>query len=104
MSDNDLDIFFESLVNIEKWAERWQLPLSIEKSSIMLFSQSLHLVSGSNLKLGHQVLTPATKTLDLGVTFDPDLKFNEQINLVCRKARKRLHIIKKKFFQLIREY
>ena len=94
MSDKDLDTFSDTLSCVEHWAEKWQLPVSIEKSSLLLFSQSWILLSGSNLRLGHQVLAPLTKTLDLGVTFEHDLKFNDQISQMCSKAKQRLYMIK----------
>ena len=96
MSDKDLNIFSDTLACVEQWAEKWPLLVSIEKSSSMLFSQAWILLNGSNLKLSHQVLASMTKTLDLGNTFEPDLKFNDQISQMCSKAKQRLYMIKKR--------
>ena len=42
------------------------------------------------------MLTSLSKTLDLGVTFDSDLKFKSQINIVCGKAQQRLYLLRKR--------
>ena len=42
------------------------------------------------------MLSCLKKTLDLGVTFDFDLKFKSQINLACGKAKQRLYLLRKR--------
>jgi len=56
----------------------------------------MELVEGTNLSLEQQVLKPLKKTLDLGVIFDPDLKFKSQINIICGKAKQKLYVMRKK--------
>jgi len=93
---NDLETFARALFNISQWARDWQLPISTEKSALLLFSNSLELVGGQNLRLEEQMLTSLSKTLDLGVTFDSDLKFKSHINIVCGKAKQRLYLLRKR--------
>ena len=86
---DDLEIFSRALHNISQWARDWQLPISTEKSALLLFSNSLELVGGRDLRLEKQMLTSLSRTLDLSVTFDSDLKFKSQISIVCGKAKQR---------------
>ena len=79
----DLETFSVALNGITKWARDWQLPVSTEKSSMMLFSNSLNLLGGQNLSLDNEMLKSLPKTLDLGVTFDSDFRFKSQINIAC---------------------
>ena len=96
VTSDDLETFSRALNSISQWARDWQLPISTEKSALMLFSHSMELVGGQNLRLDDQILTSLSKTLDLGVTFDSDLKFKSQINIACGKAKQRLYLLRKK--------
>ena len=42
------------------------------------------------------MVTSLSKTLDLEVTFDSDLKFKSQINIVCGKAKQRVYLLRKR--------
>ena len=79
-SSVDLDNFSVSMNGISHWAQCWQLPVASDKCSLMLFSRTMELVGGNNLCLDNKKLEPLRKTLDLGVTLEPDLKFKTQIN------------------------
>ena len=82
--------------SISHWAQCWQLPVASNKCSLMLFSRTMELVGGNNLCLDNKKLEPLRKTLDLGVTFEPDLKYKTHINLVCVKAKQKLNFMRKR--------
>jgi hypothetical protein len=92
----DIDITSEALNRITDWAEAWQMPFSMNKSTLMLFSHSVDLISGENLKLNNCVLESTRETLDLGVIFQSNFKFTAHIDSVCNKAKQRLYVLRKK--------
>ena len=53
---DDIHVLSIALAKIEEWAAMWQMPFSLNKSSLMLFSSSYEYVSGDNLKLNDYIL------------------------------------------------
>jgi hypothetical protein len=86
----------EALVKINNWSILWQLPFSLNKSAMLLFSGNLDLVPGKNLALNDFMLEVRNNTIDLGVTFQRDLKFTTRIENICSKANQRLYILRKR--------
>ena len=74
--------------------------MSTEKSTLMLFSSSLELVGGNNFKLGDEMVSTVSNVVDLGVTFESNLKFTTHINQICSKAKQRLYVLRKKILSI----
>ena len=99
-SSEDLQNFSLAMDRITDWAQCWQLPVASDKCSLMLFSKTMQLAGGKNLSLDQTQLQPLSKILDLGVTFEPDLKFKTHINLVCVKAKQKLYFMRKRILSV----
>ena len=82
--EDDIHVLSIALAKIEEWAAMWQMPFSLNKSSLMLFSSSYEYVSGDNLKLNDYILEATRESLDLGVIFQYDLKFTAHIDSVVK--------------------
>ena len=80
-----------------QWSEKWQLPFNLGKCKVM------H--SGTNnpnhdYNMGDSKLEAVISEKDVGVTFDPLLKFKEHIRTMISKANSRVGIIRRTFSKL----
>ncbi len=82
----------EAVSNIFRWAEEWQLRLSLEKCLMLYIG-----LRGTNRQLpcsvGEVVLSSTHTVRDLGVQMCSDLKFSTQATSVARKAFARAKLI-----------
>ena len=85
------------LDNIHTWSSIWQLNISHSKCNI------LYVGTKSNHTFYHistHPINPVDYVKDLGVTVEPDLKFNRHINdIVCRANQRSSLILRCFFFQ-----
>jgi len=96
-SERDCRNLQNQLDKINEWANRWQLPLSLEKCSIITFFLSNKPIN-FHCKLGNTVLQRTSSINDLGVLMTQNLSFSEHINTICATARSRSAVILKCFF------
>ena len=78
------------LDNIHTWSSIWQLNISHSKCNI------LHVGTKSNHTVYHistHPINPVDYVKDLGVTVEPDLKFNRHINDIVCRANQRSSLI-----------
>jgi hypothetical protein len=97
-NDNDIKTFQESLDNVTKWAETWQLPISKEKSKWLLISNKKCVPKVEyNFELAGVSLPRVKEVLDLGVNFNGTLNFTNHISIIITKAKNRLFLLRKIF-------
>ena len=75
---NDVDILVlqDELTAVYKWANEWQLSVSIENCYILLLGKATNQVV---LSVGNSVLLVVQSCHDLGITMTHDLSFSEQM-------------------------
>ena len=83
-----------ALVDLERWACTWQLPISLAKC----VSFSVGRISIANpLALGGVFLPVSDSVSDLGVLVDNDLKFDSHIRLIAQKGHAKANLIRRTF-------
>ena len=95
---NQCDIIQEDINSMCQWSEKWLLGFNASKCKVMHIGNdnpkhSYFMTKGENAS--HICETNEEK--DLGVTFDPSLKFDIHISNIVKKASKILGIIKRTF-------
>ena len=82
------------LDSILTWTETWQLPLNLDKCSVMHLGPNNPL---GKYTLGHVQVREATSERDLGIMMDNELKFHVHAAKVTKKCKMLLAIIKRSF-------
>jgi hypothetical protein len=104
LSDLDNKLLQGDLDNLSNWTEKWLLKLNVNKCKFMSFggshdsdaSKTQYMIAGVNLE-------HVDVMKDLGVKFDPKLKFTDHINEKINKAYGILGLIKRNFKYLSEE-
>ena len=86
------------LDELNKWSEKWQLPFNIDKCKCMYFGNNN---PKHKYYLNNTMIQECLEEKDLGITFDPTLKFNIHITNITNKANQVLGIIKRNFSKLM---
>ena len=91
--------FQQSLDLLTKWANTWQLTISVKKCCIMRVGSRQKLVDGPlhQFTLCNNVLEYVNVVNDLGVLVDPHLTFQPHIDKIILKAARRCYLIFKSF-------
>ena len=89
---NDVDILVlqDALTAVYKWANKWQLSVSIEKCYTLSLGKATNQVV---LSIGNSVLLVLQSCRDLRITMTRDLSFSEHINDMVFKAHQRANAI-----------
>jgi len=100
-SELDEDELQICLDDLRKWAEAWQLTISIKKCQTLLIG-SRALLKYNNLNcrqyhIGSDNLPYVQSVVDLGVSVDKNINFSEHIQKIVRKASTRCYLIRKCF-------
>ena len=82
-----------NLANIQKWCDQWGFRLSLDKTVAILFSHAIkdHKI---NLNLGPKQIKIVDSVKFLGVILDKKLNWNEHIQYVQSKCKKRINLMK----------
>jgi len=101
VNDKEGKMLSNTLQNITRWANDWQLPISTEKSKWLLISNkpkhSKLPPAGTGFQLAGINLPITSEVLDLGVTFNSKLNFSDHISSIIGKAKQKLFLVKKIF-------
>lgn len=95
--DADRAAFASSLTALSDWCERWQLPISCNKSSLFQISNKHDKSSPRTFSLAGNVLDAPVVIKDLGVNFDNRLSFSGHVTEIIGKSRQRLFLLYKCF-------
>jgi len=87
---NDYVLLQEGLDALYAWSDLWQLPLSLQKCTI------LHL-GRNNYSVNNVYLLDVTVVIDLGVLVDNNLRFTKHYLSIVNKANHRSSLILKSF-------
>jgi hypothetical protein len=82
------------LNNISDWSSLWQLTLSASKCSVLSIGKNIVEYS---YNINGVLLNRVTTMVDLGVTVDSKLTFDDHISHICTTARQRSALILKSF-------
>ena len=74
-------IFQKAIDNVDEWARKWQLKLSIGKCQHMLITLRRH-VRPTNYLLNAKALPTVSFCIDLDVCMDSALCFSPQVNCI----------------------
>ena len=84
----------DDLNNIWAWTVKWQLPLNLQKCSVLHLGRSNQ---HWDYTIGHVKLKHSTSERDLGIQIDNQLKFHEHTSNVIRKCKWLMAVIKRSF-------
>jgi hypothetical protein len=89
------------LDDLTKWAETWQLTISIKKCQTLQIGSRALLrndeINRRQYHIGHDNLPAVESIVDLGVTIDKHINFHEHVEKIVRKASTRCYLIRKCF-------
>lgn len=98
------ELLKQDLMNLQVWTEKWQLYFNVDKCSIMHLgnsnTQRQYLMHSNGIDIPLKVIT---EEKDLGVTFDPNLKFDKHIHKAVNKANQMLGLIKRSFRNMCKD-
>ena len=97
VDSNSLINFQSALDALSLWCETWQLPISVEKSCLMVISNKRVKFDYPPFMLSDHALQKLDEIKDLGVIMDNRLNFSSQITAVISKAKQRLYLLRKCF-------
>jgi len=94
---SDCNILQNSINLLTKWANEWQLAISLPKCNQIDFNHSNKCVPYKANTINGHVLESVCEVRDLGVIFDSKLLFTPHISLMVSKAKQRLFLILRSF-------
>jgi hypothetical protein len=101
---SDTEALQEDLDKASDWSDAWLLRFNASKCKVMHIGRINPGVSYNMREGGKQIpVEKVTQEKDLGVIFDPELKFRHHINSVVNKANKISGLIKRTFDYLDQE-
>ena len=86
-----------SLDQLMKWSADWQLPININKCSVLPINRS-GVNSAREYFLNGSCLSKLTSVSDLGVEYSFNLSFQSHISSIVSKARQRVGFLFRGFF------
>ena len=96
-SFDDISLIQNDIENLLKWSKDWQLPLNLDKCKGIHYGNKN---PNHKYTIGGQPLNIDTEEKDVGVIFDPLLKFRQHISKMVSKANQRVGLIKRSFSRL----
>jgi len=96
-SFDDISLIQDDLNKLLLWSDRWQLPLNLSKCKGIHYGKKN---PNHNYTLGNQPLNIDNEEMDVGVLFDPTLKFSNHISKMISKGNQRVGLIKRTFSRL----
>jgi hypothetical protein len=97
IDSNNLIHFQSALDALSLWCQVWQLPISVEKSCVMIISNKRATFDYPTFILADHALQKLDEIKDFGVIIDNRLNFSSQITAVISKAKQRIYLLKKCF-------
>ena len=88
---------------IEKWAKKWIVSFSPQKTKSLLISTKRDAHHNPGVQFMDSIIDEVENHKYLGLIFSNNLKWNTHIDTVCLKARKRLSVIQPLKFKLNRK-
>ena len=84
-----------SLDQLVKWSVEWQLPININKCSVISINRSgtQKTRTARDYYLDGTPLAKSTSVIDLGIEINSDLSFQSHIGSIVSKARQRVGIL-----------
>ena len=93
-SDIDSVSLQDDLNKLAKWEERWKMSLHPEKCNVLTVSRKKQPITNSYNLNGHQLEHVATAKY-LGVSITSDMKWNQHISNICKKANNTMSFLKR---------
>jgi hypothetical protein len=82
----------ESINRISQWANLWQLSININKTTVITLSNS-NTVCSRSYRVNDVELSRSNSVMDLGITIDAQLLFNNHIHNIVSKSSQRCGIV-----------
>ena len=92
----DVNNLQTDLEHFDRWIKDWSLTLNIKKCQVVSFGRRTSLKINKYF-IDNVEIERTELITDLGVTFDPQLKFSTHINEKINKAYARLGVIRRNF-------
>lgn len=90
----DFNELQNDLNKLHELSSRWQLPFNVDKCKVVHYgsrnSKYVYSMDGS-------IISEGQLEKDLGVIFDPKLRFSDHVNVITAKANSRVAILKRTF-------
>ena len=86
---------YKTIKNIEIWANKWQLSINPDKSLVMHVGSRLP--ARYNYSVCSKIIKPSVLIRDLGITYDCNLRFNDYIDGIVKKAFMRTNLLFRAF-------
>ena len=94
----DGEVLQRDLDSLGSWSEEWQLKFNVAKCGIIHYGRQENPVTYSMCSgTTRQDLEVREEEKDLGVVFDPTLKFSKHVSVVANKANRIVGLIKRTF-------
>jgi myo-inositol-hexaphosphate 3-phosphohydrolase len=93
-SDIDSVSLQDDLNKLAKWEERWKMSFHPEKCNVLTISRKKQPIRNSYTLHGQQ-LEHVTTAKYLGVSITSDMKWNQHISNICKKANNTMSFLKR---------
>jgi len=95
ITEDSMHVMQESLDNLFRWSNKWQLSISYKKCSVMSFGRTYS--DNCCFYIGNNIIQSVNTHKDLGVHLDTNLTFCAHINNIVAKSHTRAGLIRKCF-------
>ena len=110
INDHSSTACFQSHLDIiHSWSITWQLPIAHSKCTLFQIGSHFNPLPNHTFTLANHILNSCNNVLDLGITFDDNLKFSGHIHRIIQRASQRANLIHRTFLSknvasLVRSY
>ena len=82
------------LTTIQRWATKWKLTFSVEKSAVVVFTHMTHKEPDPTLYMYDKLIPVEDKAKFLGIILDNKLNWRPQVEALCAQISKRCNLLK----------
>ena len=110
INDHSSTASFQSHLDIiHSWSITWQLPIAHSKCTLFQIGSHFNPLPNHIFTLANHILNKCNNVLDLGISFDDNLKFSSHIHGIIQRASQRANLIHRTFLSknvasLVRSY
>ena len=95
VTTDDTSPMSKTIKNIEIWANQWQLSINPDKSLVMHIGSKLQ--ARYKYSVCNKIINPSVLIRDLGITYDCNLRFNDYIDGIVKRALRRTNLLFRAF-------
>ena len=95
----DQKVLQKDLDELYNWSQKWAMSFNVSKCFVMRVTNARKNIHGGNYTMGGETMTITDTSPYLGVTLSKDLKWNNHVDNIVRKANKVLGLLRRNLYR-----